>query len=217
MGEVKADITTAGNSVKALTAGLNGDFNTAFTDGSINGINIGYQLRRAKAALSGQKLSADEQQVKTDFSSLSVSGTFTNGVMNSDDLDMRSPLLRLGGAGQVDLPGEQVDYTLTSKITGTAKGQGGDDLASLKGVQLDIPIQGSFTELSEDPAGVMVRGMKNGISGNLKGAAEAAAKEQADKLKAEGEAQMKAREEELKQKLDEQKDKLKGKLDSFLK
>ncbi|MBX2825021.1 MAG: AsmA family protein, partial [Gammaproteobacteria bacterium] len=74
-----AALETAGNSVNGLKAGLNGTFDAAFLDGSINGINIGYQLRRAKATIKGQSLSEDEKQVKTDFSSLSVSGVFKDG------------------------------------------------------------------------------------------------------------------------------------------
>ena len=224
-GRVAANITTAGNTVNGLTAGLNGGFETAFTDGSINGVNLGYQIRRAKAAFSGKTLSEDEKDVKTDFSSLSVSGQFNNGVMTSSDLDMRSPLLRVGGAGTVDLPAEQVDYTLTTLITGTAQGQGGDDLSALKGVKLDIPIRGSFAELAANFAGVIFNGMKDNISGNLKNQAkaiadqkaaelkaqaqaaadEAKAKAQAevDKAKAEAEAQLKAKQDDAQQKLDD--------------
>lgn len=228
-GEVAANISTGGNTVNAITAGLNGNFNTAFTDGSLNGINIGYQIRRAKAALTGKTLPEEEGAVKTDFSSLAVSGTFTDGIMNSDDLDMRSPLLRLGGAGMVDLPGENVDYTMTTLITGTAQGQGGDDLSSLKGVKLDIPIRGTFEELSANFAGVILSGMKDNITGNLKNQAKAladekaaalkaAASEKADALKAEAEELKAAKEAELKQKanevkdeaVDKAKDKLKG-------
>jgi len=156
-GSFAADITTGGNTVNALTNGLNGGFNSEFADGSINGINIGYQIRRAKSALAGKKLDASAKEVKTDFSSLSVSGTFANGVMNSTDLDMRSPLLRLGGEGKVDLPGEAVDYTLTTLITGSAQGQGGSDLDSLKGVKLDIPIIGTFEALAANFAGVILK------------------------------------------------------------
>ena len=184
-GEVAANITTGGNSVNEITAALNGGFNTAFTDGSINGINIGYQIRRAKAALTGQSLPEEQGAVKTDFSSLSVSGKFTNGVMQSDDLDMRSPLLRLGGAGQLDLPGESVDYTLDTLITGTAEGQGGADLASLKGVELNIPVRGTFEELSANFAGVILNGMKDNITGNLKNQAKALADQKAAAIKAE--------------------------------
>jgi len=93
-GQFTLNITTVGNTVNALTAGLNGDFNTAFNDGSVNGVNIGYQVRRARAAFSGQSLAEDQTQLKTDFSTLSVGGRFTNGVLQSEDLDMRSPLFQ---------------------------------------------------------------------------------------------------------------------------
>lgn len=212
-GQFAAKITTAGNSVNALTAGLNGDFNTAFNDGSINGVNIGYQIRRAKAALTGQTLSEDQSQVKTDFSALSVSGRFSNGVMQSDDLDMRSPLLRIGGAGQVDLPGEMVDYTMTTLVTGSAQGQGGEDLEALKGVKLDIPIRGSFDELAANFAGVILKGMKDNIANNLKGQATARAKEEADKLKAKAQAKLKEEEAKARARLAAEEEKVRARVD----
>ncbi len=242
-GKFAADMTTNGNSVNAITNGLNGTFNMAFNDGSINGVNLGYQLRRAKAALSGQTLPENAESVKTDFSELSLSGTFTDGVMQSDDLDMRSPLLRVNGAGMMSLPEENVDYTVTTLVTGSAQGQGGAELESLKGVKFDIPIRGTFAELSANFAGVMFRGMKDNITSNLKGQAEALAKQKADELKAqaqkeldakkaEAQALLDAKEEEAKQRLEEEKaaaeakadeavkkgtDKLKGKLEGLLK
>ncbi len=212
-GEFAANITTAGNSVNALTAGLNGGFNTAFNDGSINGVNIGYQIRRGKAALSGQSLPEDASQVKTDFSELSVSGRFNNGVMQSDDLDMKSPLLRLAGAGQVDLPGEQVDYTLTTLVTGSAQGQGGQDLESLKGLKIDIPIRGSFAELSANFAGVILAGMKDNIANSIKGQLEGRAKAEADKLKAEAQARLKEEEAKARAKLEAEKQKAQARLE----
>jgi len=230
-GRVEADITTGGDTVDAIEAGLDGTFDTAFTDGSINGINIGYQLRRAKAALTGNRLSDDEKNVKTDFTALSVGGRFDDGVMTSDDLDLRSPLLRVGGAGRVDLPGEAVDYTVTTLVTGSAQGQGGADLDSLKGVELDIPIRGTFDELAANFAGVILNGMKDNIAGNLKNQAKALAEQEAaklkaqaqaeaDKLKARGEAELQAREAELRQKADEVKseaeDQVKDRLEGLL-
>jgi len=213
-GQFAANIATTGNSVNALTAGLNGDFNTAFNDGSINGVNLGYQIRRAKAALSGQSLPEDQTNVKTDFSALSVSGRFTNGVMQSDDLDMRSPLLRVGGQGQVDLPGEQVDYTMTTLITGSAQGQGGKDLEALKGVKLEIPVRGSFDELSANFAGVILAGMKENIANNIKGQVEARAKAEADKLKKQAEERLAAEEAKARAKLDAEKKKAQERLNA---
>jgi len=201
-GQVKANITTRGDTVNTLKAGLDGTFDTAFEDGSINGINLGYQLRRAKAALTGNKLSAEESNVKTDFSSLSVSGRFDDGVMTSDDLDLRSPLLRVNGKGMVDLPGEAVDYTVTTLVTGTAQGQGGAELESLKGVKLDIPIRGSFDDLANDFAGVMFRGLKDNISGNLSNQAKALADEKAAELKAKAAEELKAQEAAARERLE---------------
>jgi len=191
-GLFAANITTRGNTVNTLTSALNGSFNTSFNDGFIRGVNLGYQIRRARAAITRQSLSVDESQVKTDFTALGVSAQITNGVVQSNDLDMRSPLLRVAGAGLVDLPQEQVDYTLTTLITGSAEGQGGDELAALKGVKLAIPIRGSFDELSADFGGVILAGMKKNITDNLKGQAEAAAKAEAEKLKAEATAKLNA-------------------------
>ena len=111
-----------------MKGNLNGTFDTAFNDGFIRGVNVGYQLRRARAAFTGNSLSAAEDQVKTDFTEMSIGGRIVIGVVQSDSLDMRSPLLRLAGNGQVDLPQEYVDYTLTTLITGTSEGQGGADL-----------------------------------------------------------------------------------------
>ncbi len=242
-GGFATKLTTSGDSVNAIKAGLNGDFNTAFTDGSVNGVNLGYQIRRAQAALTGKKLAEDAQAVKTDFSALTVSGKFTHGVMQSDDLDMRSPLLRVGGAGSVDLPKEYIDYTLTTLITGSAKGQGGKDLEALKGVKLNVPIQATFAALAADPAGIILKGMRDNIGDNLKNQAKAKAdeakaaakaklnaekakaKEALNAKKAEAEAELAKQKEAAQQKAeeaaakakDDAKDKLKGKLKGLLK
>lgn len=213
-GDIAFDITTGGASVNALKAALNGSFSSAFSDGAVNGINIGYQLRRAKAFLSGQKLPEQADVKKTDFSSLSVSGQFTNGVMNSTDLDMRSPLLRIGGAGQVDLPGEAIDYTSTIKITASTAGQGGEDLESLNGLSLDVPVKASFAALAANPASVIFNGIKDNISGNLQKQAEALAKQKADQVKAEAKAKLEAEEAKARERLAAEQAKAQEKLDA---
>lgn len=198
------DLSTQGDSVNALKAALNGTFSSEFTDGALNGINIGYQLRRAKALLTGQSMPEQADVQKTDFSSLAVSGDFTNGVMESSDLDIRSPLLRMGGAGTVDLPQELVDYTATIKVTASTEGQGGEDLSSLKGLELDVPIQATFAELAENPAKVMISGMSSNLTGNLQKEAEALAKQKADEAKAAAEAALAEQEAKARERLAEE-------------
>jgi len=213
-GDIGFDLTTGGASVNAMKAALNGNFSSAFTDGAVNGVNIGYQLRRAKAFLTGQDMPEQADVKKTDFSSLSVSGQFTNGVMNSNDLDLRSPLLRISGEGQVNLPGEDIDYTTTIKVTSSTSGQGGEDLESLNGVALDIPVVATFAELAANPAKVIFNGVKDNITGNLQKQAEALAKQKADELKAKAQAKLDAEEAKARERLAAEQAKLQEKLDA---
>ena len=183
-------ITTSGNTINQMKATLNGSYSSDFTDGAVNGINLGYQLRRAAALLKGQELPAKAESVRTDFSALHLGATIVNGVVQSDDLDVRAPAMRIGGKGNVDLVKEYVDYTLQTKIVGTAEGQGGQDLSELKGLALSIPIRGSFDDLAADFAGTMLAGIKDNLSGIAKDKAKALAKAEADKIKAEAQARL---------------------------
>jgi len=216
-----AALSTSGNSVNALKAGLNGDVDAAFLDGSINGVNIGYQLRRAKAALVTKTLPDEEKHIKTDFSSLSISGDFVNGVFNSNDLDMRSPLLRLAGGGSVDLTQDYIDYTPNLKVTGTVEGQGGKDLEDLKGLLLEIPIRGTFGDLSADFTGLLLAALKENLLGNIKARAKeeaeklkAKAKAEADKLKAQAKAELKAKEAQARARLKAEEEAVRAKLEA---
>ncbi len=224
-GNFNLDIKTAGDSVKGLKAGLNGGYGLSFVDGAINGINIGYQIRKAQAAIKGQKLDEKEGFKKTDFSTLKMTGKFTDGVLFSDDLDMRAPALRLEGKGTVDLNQEYVDYKLKSLVGGSSEGQGGRDKSELTGVRLSVPIRGHFDELSADFTSVILQAMKDDLKNRFndaKAQAKAKLKAEQEKAKAELEKSTDAAKAELKEKekaelkklekkaKDKLKDKLKG-------
>ena len=180
-----ANLNATGNTVNQLTANLNGQFSSDFTDGAINGINIGYQLRRAKAFFSRAEEPVEDGLAKTDFSALHLSALINNGVVQSDDLDIRAPALRISGAGNVNLPGETVDYILKPRVVGSVEGQTGGDLEDLKGVSLSVPIRGTFDELSEDLSGTVFAAMRDDFTGQAEDLAKALAKQERDKLKAE--------------------------------
>ncbi|MGC9007997.1 MAG: AsmA-like C-terminal region-containing protein, partial [Halothiobacillaceae bacterium] len=111
------------------------------------GVNIGQLLRRADAALKGQPAPPPEP-VQTDFTELSGSATIANGVINNPDLDGKSPLLRVQGAGTIDLPRGGIDYGLTVTVVQTATGQAGKELANLRGVPIPLKISGSLSDPS---------------------------------------------------------------------
>ena len=198
---ISANISTTGGTVNQLTRNLNGEFVSDFTDGAINGINIGYQLRRAKSFFSNATETSEEPVSKTDFSALHISAVINNGILQSDDLDIRAPALRITGAGSVNLPEEYVDYTARPGVVGSVEGQGGKDLDDLKGVIADIPIRGTFDELSSDFGGTVFAAIKDDFSNRAEDAAKALAKQEADKIKAEAQAKADAVKREAEEKL----------------
>ncbi len=176
-GKANANIKLngTGKDIDAIKQTLSGNGNFSFNDGALKGINIGETIRKAKAALSGQKLSDTGAPESTDFSSLAGSFTANNGIINNDDLEMMSPLLRVNGKGSASLPKETIDYNLRVSIVGTSKGQGGKELAELKGVTIPIKITGTFAE--PKPSVDLAAIVKEQASSELKAKAEEKLKE----------------------------------------
>ena len=149
-GGVKMNVTTAGPTVGAMRRALGGTASLALRDGAVHGINIAQKLRDVKSTLTGGKsqTQAANSAEKTDFSELTASFTIKNGVATNNDLEAKSPLLRVTGAGTIDIGGGSLDYTVKASVVGTMAGQGGAELASLRGVTIPVRLSGPFTALS---------------------------------------------------------------------
>ena len=83
------------------------------------------------------------QQQRTDFAEAGGSFKIQNGIVRNDDLYLRAPVLRLDGAGSIDLPQRTVDYRITPQLATTLEGQGASGTPAL---QAGIPflVQGPF-------------------------------------------------------------------------
>ncbi len=149
-GNVKLNVTTGGDTVDAMKNALDGKAALALRDGAIKGINIAQKVRDARAVLSGGSTSSGRVDAaeKTDFSELTASFQIDDGVARSNDLDAKSPLLRLGGSGLVDIGKGQLDYTARVSVVGSLKGQDGREMTELRGVTVPVRLHGSFDNLA---------------------------------------------------------------------
>lgn len=170
-GQLKVDVGTAGRTVAQLTSGLDGTASLLLRDGAVKGINLAKTLRDAKARLAGrgddvQRSSAAE---KTDFTEMSASFQINDGVARNKDLSAKSPFLRLGGEGAVDLVRRRVDYTVSTTVTGTVKGQGGAEIDALKGLTVPVKLAGPFEALDWKVqwSGVAVGALQNTVKSRL--------------------------------------------------
>ena len=75
---------------------------------------------------------------------LKASFLIKNGVAHNDDLSLKSPLLRLTGAGDINIGEDSLNYLAKASVVESGKGQGGAELASRKGVTIPVRISGPF-------------------------------------------------------------------------
>ena len=147
-GNIKLDVTMQGATVSGMKKNLNGSAGLLLNDGAIKGINIAATLRNAKAklgSLKGQQTQAANTQEKTDFTELQANFTIHDGVAHNDDLSAKSPLLRLGGNGDIDIGNSSMNYVAKATVVGSLEGQGGAD--TLKGITVPVRISGPFDAL----------------------------------------------------------------------
>jgi len=149
-GNLKLALNTGGGTVDAMKRGLDGRAAVALRNGAIKGINLGETIRSARSLLRGggqAETKPSDARKQTDFTELDVSFVIADGIASSTDLDAKSPLLRIGGEGRADLVASRLDYTVRASIVGTSSGQGGKDLADVRGVTVPVRLTGPFDKL----------------------------------------------------------------------
>lgn len=189
-GELDVDIRAVGLTEAEVRRSLNGTSRFAFKDGALKGVNIAQVIREGsnKLGLGGGSLSTGTPG-QTDFSELTGSMTITNGVVKNKDLVAKSPLLRIDGKGEVDLPKNTIDYLVVTELVGSLEGQGGKSRSELSGIPIPVRVTGPLSKPNYRP--------------DLEAALSANAKAQLEEKKAE-----------IKQKVEE---KVKGKVGDALK
>ncbi|MGL4396532.1 MAG: AsmA family protein [Hyphomicrobium sp.] len=140
-------LAAQGGSQMQLVEALNGKADFAFSNGAIVGYNLAGAIRGLQQGkISGLKKAPTE---KTDFSELSASFQITNGVAQNSDLKMTSPLLRVSGAGAVQMPPRTLDYTVKPKIVASLEGQQG--AGNLAGLEIPVRISGPWQKPNIEP------------------------------------------------------------------
>lgn len=139
-----AILVTTGQSPEQMKKTLNGKLGFSFANGAVKGFNLAAMLRKAQAQITGKPVPKETEANQTDFSELSGTASITNGVIRNRDLLAKTPLLRVQGKGDIDLPKEALDYLVTAKVVSSLEGQGGRKLTDLKGVSVPVQLSGTF-------------------------------------------------------------------------
>jgi len=142
-GVMQADVTLAmaGTDPTVFKKTLNGKGELLFNDGAIKGIDLAGMVRNVQSAFGVAEKS--DQKPKTDFAELKAPFTIANGVLNTPETSLKSPLLRVIANGTADLVKETLDFRVEPRIVGTIKGQGDEKQRS--GIMVPLLVTGNFS------------------------------------------------------------------------
>ncbi len=106
----------AGRNLASIRQDLDGTMSLELVDGAWEGTDVWYQLRSARAMFRQEPAPEPMLPARTEFTSVSATGTVSNGIFHNDDLIIKLPFLQLTGSGIVDLPAAQVNYSVQARI-----------------------------------------------------------------------------------------------------
>ena len=144
-GTLDLRVTTRGSTAAALTQALNGEGAVSLRDGAIKGLDLNSSLREVRAGVRralGKETGTTVKSKKTDFSAMTASFQIRDGVLDNRDLALKSPLLRVAGAGSIDLVKGELDYSVKASVVASREGQGGAERADLAGITVPVKLYG---------------------------------------------------------------------------
>jgi AsmA protein len=147
-GTVVLDLGMQGNTVSAWKQSLAGSAGLALRDGAVKGVDLASAVRGVKSLLGASDVEGSGgAKQQTDFSELTATFAIKNGVAHNEDLNLKSPFLRVTGSGDVNIPASSLEYVVKTAVVGTMAGQGGRDVGDLKGLTVPVRLSGPFDQL----------------------------------------------------------------------
>ncbi|MFC0239097.1 AsmA family protein [Rhodopseudomonas telluris] len=165
-GKLQAEMALRadGDSVRAIMATLDGTASVTVRDGEIRGLNVAQMIRRLTTApLSGWETNATEI---TDLTELAASFRIARGQAETADLALAGPLVRMTGAGTIDLGAKALALKVEPKLVLTTQGQspqaqspisGGGSSGEPVGLGIPVVIDGPWASprIYPDTAGIL--------------------------------------------------------------
>ncbi|WP_163338317.1 AsmA family protein [Desulfopila sp. IMCC35008] len=144
--ESSVSLDLVGDTPEEIKKSLNGSGNLMFRDGAIVGIDLAGMVRNIQTAFIG---SGAQQKPKTDFAELQAPFVLTDGLFSTENISLKSPLLRITVKGSADLVEEKLDMRIHPKFVATLVGQG--DTLKRSGLMIPVIVDGTFQEPEFSP------------------------------------------------------------------
>jgi len=144
LGNVGIKATASGDTVGELLDRLQGDAAFDLQEGLYQGMDLWYEIRKARARLKQIESPAVPENPQTELSEFAGTLNFSGGTVNNRALSAKLPFMRLSGKGSINLLESSLDYELAARVVETPVFDDGEDLGSLKGLVLPVRIRGDI-------------------------------------------------------------------------
>jgi AsmA protein len=133
----------AGNTPMDLLRRLAGDVSFNLSDGVYRGMDVVYELKRARALLKKEAAPEEPASKETAIRALKASGHMANGVLQTRELTAETSALRLLGQGGINLVDLTLDYQLNAEVLEAAASAA--KLGDLVNTTIPLSIRGPLT------------------------------------------------------------------------
>jgi AsmA protein len=152
IGDVNLNLVAAGQNLGQVRRDLDGDVSFSVTNGSLEGLDLWFELRRARARLDGETLpERGDTARRTTFSSLSASGVVADALLTNRDLNGQLDFMTITGAGTVNLLDDSVDFDLVATMVDGPVLQSDPAMVRYAGRELPLKVTGTIAAPSVLP------------------------------------------------------------------
>ncbi len=150
-GDANVVVTGVGNTDADILRSLAGKIDVNVKGGAVNGIDLWYELRRARALVKREAIPARSGPERTPFNTFSGSGNLIRGVVHNDDLSIETDYLRAHGKGTLDLGTKVIDYSIVASVYNLPPEGAGSEMKDLKAADIPFLITGSLASMQVRP------------------------------------------------------------------
>lgn len=146
-GSANLKLAGTGRNTDDIMKTLGGNLDFKVADGALEGADLWYEIRRARAVLKQQPIPERSGPVRTPFTALTGTGVMKNGVLSNNDLNVAMQYLKVTGQGTVDLPASTLDYRLVAAVLKIPR-EGADaaQVQDLVDAEIPVKVTGSLTD-----------------------------------------------------------------------
>lgn len=146
-GSANMKLAGSGRNSDDIMKTLGGTVDFKVADGALEGADLWYEIRRARAVLKQQPIPERSVPVRTPFTALTGTGVMKNGVLSNNDLNVAMQYLKVTGQGAVDLPASTLDYRLVAAVMKIPReGADATQLQDLVDAEIPVKVTGSLTD-----------------------------------------------------------------------